>query len=60
MKGVKIMDSFRLAEVLKGLIEISAEIDLDKVEVDEYDGSIGVTLIDKGKKKRFLIEIKEM
>lgn len=57
MKG---MDSYKLADVLKGLIEISNEINLDKVEVDEYDGSIGVTLIDKGKKKRFLIEIKEM
>jgi len=50
------MSSSELAEILKGLIQISNQMDVEKVEIDENDDSISL----KVGKKRFLIEIKEV
>lgn len=52
--------SYDLAEVLKGLIEISNLIDLKNVTIDEVDDSLEVSLIADGKIKRFLVDVREL
>jgi len=54
------MNTNNLSQVLKGLIEISNEIDLKNVEIDDCDDSISLALNDNGKIKRFLIEVREV
>ncbi len=59
------MDSFKLGEIITDMLKDNDScqfyvIALDKAEYDEFDGSVGVVLLDKGKKKRFVIQINEV
>jgi hypothetical protein len=54
------MDSYGVAEVLKGLVEISAELNVEEVEVDDEESILSIVIKDKGKRKRFLVAVKEI
>lgn len=54
------MNCFDVGEVVKGLLEISAELDVVKADFDETDGSVSVSINDEGKIKRFLVEFREI
>ena len=54
------MNCFDVGEVVKGLLDISAELDVVKSDFDETDGSVSVAINDSGKIKRFLIEFREV
>jgi hypothetical protein len=54
------MDSYGVAEILKGLVEISAELDVEDVQVDDNESLLSIVVRDKGKRKRFLVAVKEI
>jgi hypothetical protein len=59
------MDSFKMGEIITDMFKDKETcqhygIVLEKAEYDEFDGSVGVVVRDKGKLKRFVIEVKEV
>lgn len=58
------MDNYKMGEIIKDMfLTVDCKhygLILDRAEYDEYDGTVGIIVRDKGKLKRFVIEVKEI